>query len=463
MLVVNTLLVLGVVLSILRLVFSWRLSSYGANTVGFLHASSGSGGGGERVLWTAVKGLQETDAKRGVERRYIVFTNPYRIEGRTKRGEEDLHLLELIQKQFNIRLIRPVEFVYLRSSITQWTKTEKYCWLALFLEIFFGGFLLFYEAAVANKMTPIVFETVGCPFTYPLIRLLVGSRVISYTHYPMISSAMKQRVKKDRGVTKRQLFRCSAKVWYYNALAASLEMMGLCANVVLTNSKWTQQHVEKLYWPKKCPVLYPPCNVEQFTEMRRAPKDRVNNIVSVGQFRPEKNHQLQLMAFFRAQRYLPPDAKLIMIGGVRNSDDENRARDIQLQAEKLGISDRVDIRTSASVRDIVAELGRCAVGLHTMMDEHFGIVMLEYMAAGCIPLGHRSGGVQMDIITSPKLGFLATTEEEYSRAIVEICQMRINTPEKYAEMQKNMDGYAKTFDDDSFTLDFVALLSPILY
>jgi hypothetical protein len=37
-------------------------------------------------------------------------------------------------------------------------------------------------------------------------------------------------------------------------------------------------------------------------------------------------------------------------------------------------------------------LGEAAAGLHTMRDEHFGISVVEYMAAGAVPVPPHSGG-----------------------------------------------------------------------
>jgi glycosyltransferase involved in cell wall biosynthesis len=37
-------------------------------------------------------------------------------------------------------------------------------------------------------------------------------------------------------------------------------------------------------------------------------------------------------------------------------------------------------------------LGEAVAGLHTMRDEHFGISVVEYMAAGAVPIAHNSGG-----------------------------------------------------------------------
>lgn len=40
--------------------------------------------------------------------------------------------------------------------------------------------------------------------------------------------------------------------------------------------------------------------------------------------------------------------------------------------------------------ELVKLLGGAIAGLHTMTDEHFGIVVVEYMAAGAVPIGKDS-------------------------------------------------------------------------
>lgn len=57
-------------------------------------------------------------------------------------------------------------------------------------------------------------------------------------------------------------------------------------------------------------------------------------------------------------------------------------------AKELGIADQVEFCVNASFDQLRALLGDAVAGLHTMVDEHFGISVVEYMAAG----GHGGRG-----------------------------------------------------------------------
>jgi alpha-1,2-mannosyltransferase len=71
----------------------------------------------------------------------------------------------------------------------------------------------------------------------------------------------------------------------------------------MVNSSWTSAHIQQLWWSLKEPALvYPPCDT---TDLQLLPLDRKLKhlyLVSVQQFRPEKNHRLQLEAFALARQ-----------------------------------------------------------------------------------------------------------------------------------------------------------------
>ena len=91
-------------------------------------------------------------------------------------------------------------------------------------------------------------------------------------------------------------------------------------------------------------------------------------------------------------------AKLVMLGSVRNEQDQERVDELHRLLEELNLVDRVEIHTNVGYATLTEFLGRSKIGIHTMSDEHFGISIIEYMAAGLIPVAHDSAGPKLDII-----------------------------------------------------------------
>lgn len=196
--------------------------------------------------------------------------------------------------------------------------------------------------------------------------------------------------------------------------------------------------------PRRTSVVYPPCDTAALSSLplERAPTPTGGlMILSLAQFRPEKNHALQLRAFARFLRDAPGHqakgsarVRLVVAGGCRDAADRARVEGLRTLCAELGLKEGdvqnsnsedwdVCFRTNVPVEEMHSLLGQADVGIHTMRDEHFGISVVEFMAAGAVVLAHNSAGPALDIVTplpdGRRTGFLADDEASYAAMLAE--------------------------------------------
>jgi glycosyltransferase involved in cell wall biosynthesis len=61
---------------------------------------------------------------------------------------------------------------------------------------------------------------------------------------------------------------------------------------------------------------------------------------------------------------------------------------------------------------LLENLAKAKVYVHCYENEPFGISIVESMAAGCVPVVHRSGGAYYDIVDSDQYGLSFRTTDE---------------------------------------------------
>ncbi|GAA5874450.1 hypothetical protein JCM1840_000784 [Sporobolomyces johnsonii] len=423
--------------------------------VGFFHPYCNAGGGGERVLWTALACMQRRDEDGNV---YVVYTGD---AGVTK---DDM--LARVQNRFGIPLDpSTLAFIPLkRRYLVEDSTWPRFTLLGQSL----GSVLLAWEALRGREgVVPDVWiDTMGYAFVYPLIKQLCRIPVGSYTHYPTISTDMLRRVElRQAGHTNpshvaRSWVLSTLKLWYYRLFALLYSTCLAQADVIMVNSTWTKRHVDSLLLGESaasgdeeenqapsqldgtsssstatpaarlrqrrltppssspslsCPssrpsprprtrthLLYPPCSTASFSSFPLSPPSRSpRTILSLAQFRPEKEHPLQLRSLAKLFSLHPEfrsDVRLILAGSVRNDDDSRRVDELKKLAKDLGVDGNVEWRVNVPFEQLLGLLSTAGVGLHTMVDEHFGITMVEFQAAGLITLAHASAGPLLDII-----------------------------------------------------------------
>lgn len=103
------------------------------------------------------------------------------------------------------------------------------------------------------------------------------------------------------------------------------------------------------------------------------------------------------------------------------------------------------------------------MGVHTMMNEHFGIGVVEYMAAGCITVAHKSGGPLMDIVVDwneQPVGFLANSPASFANSFATV--MRMNMQERTAVQEAARDAAVYRFSEQQFVSGLLHVTEPII-
>lgn len=322
------------------------------------------------------------------------------------------------QSRFNIHLHPPtVTFLYL--SKRHWVLSSTWPRFTL-LGQSIGSIILAWDAF--SLLVPDIFiDTMGYAFALGLCKLLFpGVPTAAYVHYPTISTDMLESldpnselgshgVNAGQGTGARGL----VKKAYWQLFARLYSYVGSSIDVVMTNSTWTKAHIRKLWGPlrgakdKDHPIsaVYPPCAVTELEHevdvSEASEKKREKVLIYIAQFRPEKNHKLILESFARfvkAGSEASRGAKLVLIGSVRDDHDAKRVYELRLLVNELHVKDKVEFHLDASWPEILEWLRRASVGVNGMWNEHFGIGVVEYQAAGLISVVHNSGGPKLDIV-----------------------------------------------------------------
>lgn len=419
----------------------------GMRTLGFLHPYCDDGGGGERVLWVALRDLLVYSVVDPARWRVVVYTGD---------AASDDEIRSHALGRFGIKV--PAQVVFVRLAGRCWIEPRRYPVATLLCQAL-GSLLLAAEAAW--RCPPdVLIDTTGLHFCLPLLRAAGVVTLGAYVHYPLVTAEMLDAVASRTAAhnNSARLARSSLgtalKLVYYRVLVACYSYAGRHADLVLANGSWTANHLVAL-WGAAPEIVYPPCDTARLRALPLMPAGAVARrrlVVSISQFRPEKDQQLQVRAFVRLLRRWADEGgrgerpTLVLAGAVRHADDARRLTELRaLAADLLGnlpphCHEHVDLTRvccdsygevgqdggpvlfapNLPYAELRRLMGSAAVGLHTMWNEHFGIAVVEMLAAGVAVVAHNSGGPALDIIAQGETGMLASTEAEYATAMADL-------------------------------------------
>ena len=448
-------------------------------TISFIHPFCSDCGGGEKVLWRMITSLiSYYDTPKNREKNLPKL----KINIISGRKEDKAVLFNKLKTRFGIdlnnqtsinrnKLVLEVELISMESGYM--LRPQNF--LTMFIQILAQIYLAI--EIITKVYSDVYCDTTGLPFTYFILKYLGHAKVTAYTHYPFISSDMIYQVKTNqpgvhsRGNLNKNKYIKKIKYFYYNLILKLYKVMGnKCLSFAYVNSTWTFNHMketwDELYKSKKLEILYPPCSISLYKEAAKN-DNRQNIIVSFAQFRPEKNQkmQIQILARLKEKMSVYPefqDLELHLIGGVRNSEDQKIFEELNICARQLGVEQYVKFLKNGTIEQILEEFSKAKIGIHTMIEEHFGITLIEMMAAGLIVVTHNSAGAKNDILKSEgemKPGFLVNNDTEYVQQIEEIL---IRYDEIKGQIIQDSTQRAEKFSDEAFQEKFLVGLKEFL-
>jgi len=406
--------------------------------VAFFHPNAAGRGGGERVLWAAVEGLINRPEVANV----IIYSISVDRENILKSRNETFNFNP--NKNDGKIVFRRLYFPFLLESRTYPIATIFGQSIGSVIVLLSGLFL-----TPLSEWPDIFIDSTGCPFTLPAAKILTGAKTHAYLHYPTMSNDMLTKVSERRAdFNNKAIFTKNAilfnmKKLYYKIFLLSYRICGWFVDVAVGNSKWTVSRIQAVWNRSDIAVLYPPAAIGDWKQIKEIPaeedKDRGNVLISLAQFRPEKNQALQIRVFAKVLG-TNPDAVFWIIGGARNADDERLIEGLRkLAFEELGIpKSKIEFIVNASRSEVDRRLRKAKCAIHTMVDEHFGISLLEYLEAKTPTVCHRSGGPELDIfLPNEEFGYLAASEDEFVEKVNLVLQ-NFDSPEV---RNKRINGY----------------------
>lgn len=203
---------------------------------------------------------------------------------------------------------------------------------------------------------------------------------IQYVHYPQYNRS-------------RNRFENIPKTRLYSVLDGTVTALGVSdlqspRSTVLTNSEWSANLFETVHGVEPT-VVYPPIRIEEFSGLIPI-SEQESGFLVIGRVLGGKG-QLQAIETIRRLRERGHDVHLHIIGPPTDPDYVAEIEDAA--------------RTSAFItyegqlprEELVQMLLRHRYGLHTMPNEHFGMVIAEMLAADTLPFVPDQGG-QCEIV-----------------------------------------------------------------
>lgn len=266
----------------------------------------------------------------------------------------------------------------------------------------------------------------------------IKTKKIMYVHFPTEGKIYKHSL-------IHEIYR-SIYWWQHHKAIKELD-------AIVCNSEYTNQ-ITRLIWGGSQPnmdrysVIQPCVDVEKFKI--KAERDPFK-LCYVGRIDENKGINYVIDAFKKVKTKVPK-AKLEIVGGVKGSPwAERYYPELLLKVKGVeGITVKIDVQENEIIETL--STSRCMASYNP--GEHFGIVPIEAMAAGCPPVVANGGG-QRETVIDGETGFLLNSPEEMELYLLRL----LGDDELFKTMSEKARIRAREFGRVAFTDKWMNLLN----
>jgi glycosyltransferase involved in cell wall biosynthesis len=166
--------------------------------------------------------------------------------------------------------------------------------------------------------------------------------------------------------------------WYYNPyhkqIKKSLQKIQENNVLLISNSKFTQESIEKKY-NKKSTVIFPPIDLSEF---KLTTKKEVS-VITISRYSEEKNLDFALEVMENIK--IPYQ----IFGNTNTKSNFIYFQNLLSKTKNFGTNSLINLKKNEDRTSVVEALQRSKVYFHTA-PETFGITIIEGIAAGCVPI-----------------------------------------------------------------------------
>jgi len=275
-------------------------------------------------------------------------------------------------------------------------------------------------------------------------------KVLVYVHYPHAA-----RIILNELVPYRYRYSLRGKfIWKLHSLLFKQRFLmdwSKPSIFAIVNSTLTQDHVMKALKPMYITKIHPPVQVEQIIKyVKKANIAKENLVVYVGRIQPEKG----IDDIIKALALVKNTSVRARITGFLF--DKKYLKYLISLTRSLGIEKRIEIITNTTRETILESLARAKALAHPAYYEPFGIVVVEGMAAGCIPIVRKGfNGPWIDILEQGKYGYGFSSVMELANIIEQVLR-------EETHITNDLVSKALEFDEQAFKGKIHVILNSVL-